>query len=42
MSVWKTALPKIEALITEHKDGVHRSRPVTACPSCLFTSGRRD
>lgn len=39
---WADALPKIEALVVEHRDGAHRGSPVTACPSCLFTSGRQD
>ena len=36
-SVWKDALPKIDALISDHKGGAHRGKPVTGCPSCLFT-----
>jgi len=42
MSVWKEALPKIEALIVDHKNGAHRGHPVTACPSCLFTRNTRE
>lgn len=37
MSVWDAALPKIEALIEDHKRGQHGRAPVTACPSCLFS-----
>ena len=37
-SVWKDAIPKIESLIVDHKNGAHRGSPVTACPSCLFTN----
>lgn len=40
MSLWRDALPKIEALIVEHKTGAHGGNPVTACPSCLFTRAR--
>lgn len=35
-SVWAVALPKIDALIAEHKDGRHSANPVGGCPSCLF------
>lgn len=35
-SPWAAALPKIDALIAEHKDDAHSKQVVPGCPSCLF------